>query len=73
MNLYIVTTEGLGDFYVVSESFDNAASRLKTELDKFDYGYSNDRKIISVRLFKTENTDNSGRRYFFDEIEHLIV
>jgi len=37
-------------FYVVAESFDKAKELVRTELDKRDYGFSDDRHIESIEL-----------------------
>ena len=60
--LFIVTTRGLGDFYVVSVSFDLAAQFVKDELDAQDYGYSGARVITNVK-FVCKQCFSNGRRF----------
>lgn len=54
MKLYLLTTSGLGDFYLVGKSPNHAESKLKTLLDKADYGFRENRKIESIRLLSEE-------------------
>lgn len=60
--LFIVTTRGLGDFYVVAGSFDLAAQLVKDELDAQDYGYSSARAITAVK-FVCKQHFSSGKRF----------
>lgn len=52
--LYLVSTKTLGDYYVVAENPNEAQDRLKTLLDKADYGFSDSRKIINIKLLADE-------------------
>jgi len=61
--LFIVTTRGLGDFYVVAGSFDQAAQLVNDELDRQDYGYSGARDIVNVK-FLCQQHFSQGRRFF---------
>lgn len=72
--LFIVTTRGLGDFYVIAGSFDQAAEVVRAELDAQDYGYFNDRLVTTVK-FVCKQHFSSGKRFFSGDREenHLIV
>lgn len=72
--LFIVTTEGCGQFYVVASSFGDAADRVTEELEKIKYGYSVDRRIKSVSFLKEESVYHD-RRYFGGDnnVNNLIL
>lgn len=50
MNLYKLTTEGLGVFYAVANSPNDAQGLLMTLLDKADYGFYSYRQVINIEL-----------------------
>lgn len=50
MNLYLLTTSGLGDFYLVAKSSNDAQNLLKKLLDEAGYGISDCRKVINIRI-----------------------
>ena len=52
--LYLVSTKTLGDYYVVAESPNEAQDRLKKLIDKADYGFSDSRKIVNIKLLADE-------------------
>ena len=70
--LFIVSTQGVGDFYVIAGSFDQAAELIKNELDKQNYGYSNDRTVVSVK-FVCQQRFYDGKRYFCEDNTNLLV
>jgi hypothetical protein len=57
MNLYLVTTERCGGYYVIAESFDNAKNSVKEMLDKADYDFSQYREVVNVNLVSKEITN----------------
>ncbi len=57
MNLYLLTTSGLGDFYLVAKSPNDAESKLNTLLDRADYGFRQKRKVENIRLLSEEVTE----------------
>lgn len=50
MKLYLLSTVGLGDYYVVAEDPTSAESILSKLLYSQDYGYSNSRIINNIKL-----------------------
>lgn len=70
--LFIVSTRGVGDFYVIAGSFDQAAELIKDELDNQNYGYSNDREVVSVKFICQQHFYN-GKRYFSGDNKNLLV
>lgn len=63
--LYLLTTEGLGDFYLVALSPNEAKERLETCLNKADYGFFDKRKITNIKILADEITDfPEGKKHF---------
>ena len=58
INLYLVHTRGIGDFYVVATSFDGASNAVEDTLHDLDYGYSDARDVISIELIRTSHVFN---------------
>lgn len=49
-NLYILTTRGLGDFHVLANDPTEALNSLEKILNNQEYGFSDDRKVINIKL-----------------------
>jgi hypothetical protein len=52
--LYILRTQGLGNYYVIATNLNDAESKLKQILDKADYGFSTNRKLLSIEVIAEE-------------------
>lgn len=50
MKLYLLSTVGLGDYYVVAEDPTSAESSLSKLLYSQDYGYSDSRIVNTIKL-----------------------
>lgn len=50
MNLYLLTTVNLGDFYLIASNPLDAQEKLEGELSKANYGFSDDRKVNNIKL-----------------------
>lgn len=50
MKLYLLTTHGLGDFYLVSKDPNEAEIKLTELLNKADYGFRYQRKVENIKL-----------------------
>lgn len=48
-NLYLVTTNGLGDYYVLANDPTEAQNTLKRILDEQSYGTSDGRRITNIK------------------------
>lgn len=60
--LFLVTTRGCGQFYVVAGSFDLAAELVRNELKAQNYGYSSDREVVSVKFLCRQHF-SGGKRF----------
>jgi len=54
MNLYLIKTKGLGDYYVVDKTTNDAIYKLKSLLDRAEYGFFNHRKVASIDILTSE-------------------
>lgn len=52
--LYLLSTQGLGDFYLVANTPNDAEDKLKLLLNKADYGFSEKRKITNIKTLAEE-------------------
>ena len=72
MCLFLVSTVGLGDFYVVSSSMDKAVSKLTILLSKSDYGSYEKNKVTNVKIVANE-VYNFADKPFFASKNNLIL
>lgn len=73
MKLYLLTTSGLGDFYLVAKSPNDAESKLSTLLDKADYGFREKRKVENIRLLSEEVGEFPAGRPNFSSGNRLVL
>lgn len=68
MNLYQVTTKGLGVHYVVAEDPTSAYKLIRDDFDKNDYGFVYHRELDSIHLLATEmEYQTHGNRLWVQE------
>lgn len=60
--LFLVTTRGCGEFYVVAGSFDLAAELVRNELETQKYGFSSRREVVEVKFLCRQHF-SSGKRF----------
>jgi len=60
--LYLLTTEGLGEFYVVADNTLEAESALLTELQSQSYGTSDSRQVMNIRFITQEMGGNCNHK-----------
>jgi len=74
--LYLLTTRGLGDFYVIAENPTQAEENLIKIFDDQDYGFSKDRVVTNIsfiaKAFKPDYR-NAEKPFLFDGSTLLIV
>ena len=71
--LYKVETNGLGVFYVIAKSFDDAAEVTINRLTDSDYGYSSSREIKSVELIAKQSFMGYNKQFFSGDNNNLII
>lgn len=76
-NLYLVTTKGLGEHYVVAADPAEAENALLAIYNKQNYGYSSDRKITNIKIlaesFRPDFRDKENPYLHDKETKLLIV
>ena len=74
-NLYLLTTNGLGEFYLVAENPNDAKEKLELELNKSDYGFSGKRKVENIKILASEiKVDhNDGDKLNFSSDDRLLI
>ena len=65
-------TNGLGTFYVVSRTFDEAAELLQKRLNHSDYGYTSSREVKSIEVIAIEHFF-SDKQAFSGDNDKLVV
>lgn len=73
MKLYLLTTKGLGDFYLIAKTPNDAEEKLKSLLDKADYGFSDKRKVENIKLLAEEVGSFPESTPFFSSGHNLIL
>lgn len=64
----------LGTFYIVAETFDEAANELKARLDQADYGFFQYRDIPAIEHVATQSFyNNELKQSFSDSKPNLII
>lgn len=54
MNLYLLETNKLGDYYLIAKSPNEAKEKLEVDLNKANYGFSDGREVIVITLLAKE-------------------
>ena len=73
MKLFLLTTEGLGDYYVIAKTLNDAEKLLNTQLDEADYGFSSDRIVRNIRIVTSEIKIGFNGRLSFDNDTRMII
>lgn len=71
--LYLLSTQGLGDFYLVAETPNDAEDKLKVLLNKSDYGISDKRKVNNIKLLAEELYNFPENKPNFSSGNRLIL
>lgn len=74
MNLYLLSTKKLDDFYLLANNPLEAQTSLEHELNKADYGFYDDRKVVNIRLLAEEiEVANKSDKLNFSSKKKLII
>ena len=70
--LYLLTTEGLGDYYVIAENVLEAEICLSDLFKQANYGFESKRQVINIKIIATElKNDVDGRPFFYEGVEKI--
>lgn len=73
MKLYLLTTAGLGDFYVIADNPSEAESHVLELLNKADYGFTSQRKICNIKVVAEEVGEFPKDKPNFSSGNNLIL
>ncbi len=59
MKLYLLSTKGVGNFYLIAKNPNDAEMKLKHLLNSSDYGFEPSRKVCNIQLI-AEEEDSLG-------------
>lgn len=71
--LYLLTTKGLGDHYVLANNPDIAEKELITKLTDADYGFYGDRQVTDIKILAKELTDFVEKPNFSGKETKIII
>ncbi len=72
--LYLISTKGLGDFYVIADNPAYAQNELEDSLVGADYGVKEDQKIENIKILAQEIAiDDEKERAFWNGNKLMIV
>jgi hypothetical protein len=73
LTLFLITTAGLGDFYVLATSADKACDMLAVRFQEADYGFDDHRRVTLIKPLTYEQTRLSGKPFFSNKNNTLII
>lgn len=74
LKLFLVKTKGVGDFYVVEKSYNDAEKKISILLSRAEYGYSSHRLVDEIKLLSLELSEfPKGRPNFSSDNSKLIL
>ena len=72
--LYLLSTEGFGEFYIIAKTATEAQTKLETELNRADYGFSNARRVTNIKILAHEiGIRNERGELDFSSKNQLII
>lgn len=73
MKLFLLTTDGLGDYYIIAETPNDAEKLLETQLNEADYGFSRDRVIRNIKILTNEIKIAFNGKLDFNDDNRMII
>ena len=61
-NLYLITTSGMGDFYVTGDDPGEAQQKLLNKIEK-ESGFAHDKQVINIRFLGHKSTSSKLQRF----------
>ncbi len=74
-NLYLVSTSGLGQFYVIANDPTEAEKALIKIFDDQDYGFKKDRRVTNIQWLAAEafKPDYRKKPFLSDKETRLLI
>ena len=73
MNLYLLTTRGLGEFYCVANDPTQAETMLTRLLDRANYGVFTKRRVVNIQWLSQSKADVSAELPMFSHKESNLL
>ena len=73
MQLFLLTTEGLGDYYIIAETPNDAEKLLDTQLNEADYGFSSNRIVRNIKILTSEIKIGFNDKLNFNDNNRMII
>jgi hypothetical protein len=73
MELYLIATKALGEFYVVDTDPTSAAEKLGSLLSKSDYGHYGSREITNIKILGKELSNFPEEKPNFSSGHNFIL
>lgn len=73
MKLFEIFTWNLGIFYVVDTDPTSAENRLAELLERADYGFSADRRVVHTKTLTLELSSFPGDKPFFSNTDQRLI
>lgn len=68
--LYLITTKGLGNYYVIAKDPTEAENTLTSLLDEHSYGFTDSRQVVNIQWLSTSIEDRFG---ISDKNKRLLI
>jgi hypothetical protein len=73
MKLFLLTTDGLGDYYIIAETPNDAEKLLKTQLNEAGYGFSSYRIVRNIKILTNEIKIGFNDKLNFNNDNRMII
>jgi hypothetical protein len=75
-HLYLLTTAGLGDYYVLATNPSEAEESLVKILNEQDYGFRDERRVVNIAILTSSfypNYANKSKPNLTDKSSRLLI
>ena len=73
MKLFLLTTDRLGDYYIIAETPNDAEKLLETQLNEADYGFSSNRIVRNIKILTNEIKIGFNDKLNFNDDNRMII
>lgn len=73
MKLFLLTTDGLGDYYIIAETPNDAEKLLETQLNEADYGFSSNRIVRNIKILTNEIKIGFNDKLNFNDDNRMLI
>lgn len=73
MKLFLLTTDKLGDYYIIAETPNDAEKLLTTQLNEADYGFTSNRIVRNIKILTNEIKIGFNDKLNFNDDNRMII